>query len=182
MLSYPRLCEWHRSKSSTAVENLPQSLYNSCPHPNSWLKISLIRDPQKRLVGLLRPLESSISSVCWHPPISVVKFSCLCEFHIWLKGFCRNNDIPFVDNFTSFLNLREPFKAKWSSPKWRGFQYSDHKYWSKLSLVTSTAWRWKTPANPCSITGTVIFLPLILDIFSPDKLHICCSTTTTPSF
>ncbi len=31
-----------------------------------------------------------------------VNFSCLCQLHIWLKGFCRRRGFPLVDNFTSF--------------------------------------------------------------------------------
>lgn len=33
-----------------------------------------------------------------------MKFSRLCHLHSWLKGFCRNREILFLDNFTLFLN------------------------------------------------------------------------------
>ncbi len=44
------------------------------------------------------------------PCFGDMKFSHLRQLHIWLKGFCRNRDIPFVDNFASFLNQPEFYK------------------------------------------------------------------------
>ncbi|KAJ8337392.1 hypothetical protein SKAU_G00386120 [Synaphobranchus kaupii] len=43
------------------------------------------------------------------PCFGDVKFSRIRQFHIWMKGYCLGRGIPFVDNFTSFLNRPELF-------------------------------------------------------------------------
>ena len=32
------------------------------------------------------------------------------QLHVWLKGYCNNTGIPYVDNFTTFLNRPDLFK------------------------------------------------------------------------
>ena len=38
------------------------------------------------------------------PHFGDIVFSRIRQLHIWLKRYCRNQDIPFVDNFSTFLN------------------------------------------------------------------------------
>ncbi|KAK0139164.1 hypothetical protein N1851_024240 [Merluccius polli] len=48
------------------------------------------------------------------------QFTRLSQLPIWLKGYCRNRDIPFVDNFGAFLNTPQLFKPDGLHPSQEG--------------------------------------------------------------
>ncbi|XP_051931601.1 DNA dC-_dU-editing enzyme APOBEC-3G-like isoform X1 [Hippocampus zosterae] len=66
--------------------------------------ISLVRtiqDTKKRVI---------VSGPFVPPWFGEAKFSRVRQLHIWLKGYCCSGGIPYVDNFTTFLNRRDLFK------------------------------------------------------------------------
>ena len=54
------------------------------------------------------------------PRFSDVPFSRLYQLHMWLKGYCLTKSIPFVDNFTTFLNRPHLFKRDRLHPNQQG--------------------------------------------------------------
>ena len=48
------------------------------------------------------------------------KFSRIRQLHIWLKGYCCQHNIPFVDNFTTFLYRPDLFAMDGLHPSWSG--------------------------------------------------------------
>lgn len=42
------------------------------------------------------------------------------QLHLWLKGYCLGNSIPFVDNFAAFLNRPHLFKRDGLHPNHEG--------------------------------------------------------------
>lgn len=62
-------------------------------------------------------ISGAMSSPCWGD----VKFSCVLNLHIWLKGYCRSLGIPIVDNFTTTLKsivVKYAFDGLY--PNWTG--------------------------------------------------------------
>ncbi|CAJ1069767.1 uncharacterized protein LOC121645396 isoform X1 [Xyrichtys novacula] len=51
-----------------------------------------------------------ISSPIPSSPFGDVKYSRLRQLHIWLKDYCCNRRIPYVDNFTTFFKRPDLFK------------------------------------------------------------------------
>ena len=43
------------------------------------------------------------------PQYGHVKYSRIRQLHLWLKGYCRQLGVPYVDNFTTFLDRRDLF-------------------------------------------------------------------------
>ncbi|KAL7375246.1 hypothetical protein ABVT39_014275 [Epinephelus coioides] len=61
-----------------------------------------------------------ISSPLPPPRYGDVTTSRLRQLHLWLKGYCLAKSIPFVDNFTAFLNRPHLFKRDGLHPNQEG--------------------------------------------------------------
>lgn len=61
-------------------------------------------------------ISSPMPSPCWGD----VKFSRILNLHIWLKGYCRSLGIPFIDNFTTFLDRPMLFRHDGLHTNWSG--------------------------------------------------------------
>lgn len=73
--------------------------------------IDCLLDTGKRLV---------ISGPIPAPRFGDVPFSRLYQLHLWLKGYCLTKGVPFVDNFTTFLNRPQLFKRDRLHPNEQG--------------------------------------------------------------
>ncbi|KAM9835534.1 uncharacterized protein ACBT44_018357 isoform 1-T3 [Syngnathus typhle] len=69
--------------------------------------ISTIQDSKKRAI---------VSGPFVPPYFGDVNFSRVRQLHIWLKRYCMSKSIPYVDNFTTFLNRPYLFKADFFLP------------------------------------------------------------------
>ncbi|XP_077388979.1 DNA dC-_dU-editing enzyme APOBEC-3G-like [Festucalex cinctus] len=70
---------------------------------------------KKDYISLISTIQASkkqavVSGPFVPPCVGEVTFSRVRQLHIWLKGYCRRRDIPYVDNFTTFLNRLDHFK------------------------------------------------------------------------
>ena len=61
-------------------------------------------------------ISGPMPSPCWGD----IKFSRLLNLHIWLKGYCRSLGIPFIDNFTTFLDRPTLFRYDGLHLNWSG--------------------------------------------------------------
>lgn len=55
-------------------------------------------------------ISGAMSSPCWGD----VKFSCVLNLHISLKGYCRSLGIPIVDDFTTTLFRHDGLHPNWT--------------------------------------------------------------------
>ena len=61
-------------------------------------------------------ISGPMPSPCWGD----IKFSRLRNLHIWLKGYCRSLGLPFIDNFTTFLDRPALFRYDGLHLNWSG--------------------------------------------------------------
>uniref|UniRef100_A0A3B3ILY7 SGNH hydrolase-type esterase domain-containing protein n=1 Tax=Oryzias latipes TaxID=8090 RepID=A0A3B3ILY7_ORYLA len=76
------------------------------------------------LIHSIKQLDKQciISSPLPSPRFGDIKFSRQRQLHIWLKGHCLSNNIPYVDNFTTFFNRPNLFKPDGIHPNQTGSQ------------------------------------------------------------
>uniref|UniRef100_A0A3B3IK40 SGNH hydrolase-type esterase domain-containing protein n=1 Tax=Oryzias latipes TaxID=8090 RepID=A0A3B3IK40_ORYLA len=76
------------------------------------------------LIHSIKQLDKQciISGPLPSPRFGDIKFSRLRQLHIWLKGHCLSNNIPYVDNFTTFFNRPNLFKPDGIHPNQTGSQ------------------------------------------------------------
>ncbi|KAJ0056059.1 hypothetical protein NL108_018336 [Boleophthalmus pectinirostris] len=72
----------------------------------------ILKDNFKILITTIHSLDKQciISGPFVPPRFGDEKFSRLRALHIWLKRYCRDNKIPYVDNFITFFKRPELFK------------------------------------------------------------------------
>lgn len=124
-----------QSKQLAILNNLSRCLHNgdtSCSAGPSQLQLCLssrVRISKGTAYGWL----TDFSAFRGH------KFSRHCQLYIWLKVYCRNRGIPFVDNFTAFSNSLQLFKTDDLHPSHRRLVPFRDKYWTdtpvRLSLL-----------------------------------------------
>ena len=100
-----QLSEQHSSASTLVLEAGINGLKNQ---QSEALKL-LDMGKQLIIAGMLSPL--------WYGDITT---SCLHQLHLWLKGNCLTESIPFVDYFAVFLNRPSLFKQDGLHPNQEG--------------------------------------------------------------
>ncbi len=108
------LSDWHRSASTLVIEAGVNDIKNQ--------RSEELKEDYTRLVDSL--LDTGKQLVISGPLPSLysgdVKFSRLRQSHIWLKRYCRDKGIPFVDNFVAFLHRPQLFKRDSLHPNAQG--------------------------------------------------------------
>ena len=109
-----KLSEQHSLASTLVLEAGINDLKNQQSEVLKQDYISLVDrllDTGKRLI-IAGPLPP--------PRYGDVTTSRLRQLHLWLKGYCLKKSIPFVDNFTAFLNRPSLFKRDGLHPNQEG--------------------------------------------------------------
>uniref|UniRef100_A0A3B3HQ22 SGNH hydrolase-type esterase domain-containing protein n=1 Tax=Oryzias latipes TaxID=8090 RepID=A0A3B3HQ22_ORYLA len=77
------------------------------------------------LINSIKQLDKQciISGPLPSPRFGDIKFSRLRQLHIWHKGRCLSNNIPYVDNFTTFFDRPNLFKPDGIHPNQTGLNF-----------------------------------------------------------
>lgn len=94
-------------------------------YPVQWIRWHLTA-----LVWITRII---ISGPLPAPCYGDIKFSRICQFHLWLKHHCYALRLPFVDNFAFFSGPCRSVRQRWTSPK------PDRSQFTRLTASCSEA-------------------------------------------
>ncbi|KAK0138885.1 hypothetical protein N1851_024558 [Merluccius polli] len=175
------------------------------------LKLQQSESLKKDFVQLVNNLLDTgkqvvISGPIPSPRFGDIVFSRIRQLHIWLKRYCRIQDIPFVDNFSTFLNRPQVFKrdglhesqASTSAPSiWTGwnhfkctpvlhnsfnsFEHLGFRIHSKNPVLILIIYRPPKP-NSVFIQEFSEFLSYFMSkfdrvlILGDFNIHVCCPT------